>query len=331
MAIRTHRSRSTRMLKISATQRFHACEVCLKNEAFDAVDDVLASLHLKQRESKRLFANLTCPWCGSEIEQGSLVAAYTRSELAQIALRKKFDVLHARSLADFREFLINFPMLGAEHPFGRMLASSMRRAKKTILEPRFWQRATTPQTKPNFGPRTRPEILRANRFNQIGQVGWYLGCDNRTAMVEVLRAPKTGQPVCIANVHIREAVDVLDLRSVFYGNDGIGHWILRNVVDRRFISEPTSDTDDHRPQYRVPQFVADLARKRNFRGILYDSTRPAAYNNPEAFGYNLVLFDPIPAHAIDEDKVVKFGEGETDLSSLERWPILPQNAVSEAS
>jgi len=149
-------------------------------------------------------------------------------------------------------------------------------------------------------------------------------------MVEVLRAPKAGQPICIADVRILEAVDVLDLRFVFCGNDGIGHWILRNVVDRRFISEPTSDTDDHRPQYRVPQFVADLARKRNFRGILYDSTRPSAYNNPEAFGHNLVLFDPIPEHTIDDDRVLKFEEGETDLSSLERWQIHREHAVHEA-
>jgi hypothetical protein len=54
---------------------------------------------------------------------------------------------------------------------------------------------------------------------------------------------------------------VLDLRSVVWGEDPIRQWILRNVVDSRFISEPTSDLEDTRPEYRIPQFIADLARR----------------------------------------------------------------------
>jgi len=66
------------------------------------------------------------------------------------------------------------------------------------------------------------------------------------------------------------------------------------------------------PEYRVPQFVADLARRRGLRGILYDSTRPSAYNNPEAVGHNLVVFDPIPVNTIDAEAVFQFGEPDYD-------------------
>jgi RES domain len=92
----------------------------------------------------------------------------------------------------------------------------------------------------------------------------------------------------------------------------------------RFISEPTADIDDTRPEYRIPQFIADLARRSKFRGVLYDSTRPSAYNNPEAAGHNLVVFDPFPAHVVESEMIVEFGEADYDpLSGLERWPLRP--------
>jgi hypothetical protein len=124
----------------------------------------------------------------------------------------------------------------------------------------------------------------------------------------------TGYPI-----KVLAPIMVLDLRSVVWGEDPIRQWILRNVVDSRFISEPTSDLEDTRPEYRIPQFIADLARRRTFRGIKYDSTRPSAYNNPEAAGYNLVVFDHFPAHVIEHEATIEFGEPDYDPFSLERW------------
>jgi RES domain len=137
-----------------------------------------------------------------------------------------------------------------------------------------------------------------------------------------MQKPEPGQPVSIAKVKVIESVPVLDLRSVVWGEDPAQQWVLRNVVDNRFISEPTSDVEDTRPEYRVPQFIADLARKRRLRGILYDSTRPSAYNNPEAVGYNLVVFDPFPDHVIEENTVVAFDEPDYDPFSSEVWKLL---------
>jgi hypothetical protein len=232
-------------------------------------------------------------------------------------------VLYSAQLKDFREFLINYPMLGAAHPFGRLLSNVMKRAKKTTLEPSTWYRAAWYRDEPRFGPRAAHESTKGNRYNQIGQAAWYLGSDEKTAAVEVMREPKARQPVCVAKVRLLEPITVLDLRSVIWGEDPIRQWILRNVVDRRFISEPTSDIEDTRPEYRIPQFIADLARRRKFRGILYDSTRPSAYNNPEAAGHNLVIFDPFPAHAVESEITVEFGEPDYDPFSLERWRLRP--------
>jgi hypothetical protein len=203
-----------------------------------------------------------------------------------------------------------------------LLYDVIKRAKKTTLEPAVWYRATSTSTEPNFGPRLQIESTRANRYNQIGQASWYLAIDDKTAAVEKLRAPKSGEAVSIAKIRILEPLTLLDLRSVLWGEDPTHQWILRNVVARRFVSEPVGD-DETRPEYRVPQFVGDLARRNGFRGILYDSTRPSAYNNPEAFGYNLVLFDPFPVHTLESHAIQSFREGD----DLERYELLAASKV----
>lgn len=321
MAMGRKPSRLTRRLVLAAQERFHACEVCHQSEAFDSIEDALRPLRLRLGESRRLLRGLTCPNCASRISSGMLVVTPTPEQNLQARLSKKFDILYRGELQDFREFLIRYPMLGAEHKFGKLLSKAMKRAKRTVLEPAGWYRATRYTANPRFAPRAQHEATRANRYNQIGQVAWYVASDEKTAAVEVLREPQSGQRVCIARINLTESIFVLDLRSVIWGEDPTKQWILRNVVDLRFISEPASLDEVTRPEYRIPQFVADMARQRKLRGILYDSTRPSAYNNPEAVGHNLVLFDPIPAHIVISEKVVEFGEPDNDPFGLERWPL----------
>jgi RES domain len=328
MITRRRRSRLSRVLLDSACERFYACDVCDK-EAPIFIEEALAPLRLKQRELKRLLRHLTCPSCESPVRAGTFVVTPTTEQFRQARLSRKFDVLYSAQLKNFREFLINYPMLGAEHPFGRLLSKAMARAQTTVLEPSVWYRARKYARKPKFGPRPPVESTTAGRYNQIGQAAWYLGSDEKTVAVEVIREPEAKEKVCLAQIRLKEAIAVLDLRSVIWGEDPIRQWILRNVVDSRFISEPTGDIEDTRPEYRIPQFIADLARKRKFRGILYDSTRPSPHNNPEAVGHNLVVFDPMPSHCVGNQAVVKFGRfgnSDDDPFCPERWPL---QAVSD--
>jgi hypothetical protein len=100
-----------------------------------------------------------------------------------------------------------------------------------------------------------------------------------------------------SEIQILEPLAVLDLRVQLWRNESTSHWILRNVINRGLISQPIDDADESKPQYRLPQFI-DLGRENGAQGIVYNSSRPPAYNNPEAVGDNLVLFEPIPANCI---------------------------------
>jgi hypothetical protein len=250
------------------------------------------------------------------------VVASSDEQIRQSISYRKFDRLYRPAVEEFRSFLVDYPLLGSLHPFGRVLLRAIRRSKQTRIDSGIWFRATSQLDSPRFEPLCAQRVLRANRFNQIGQVAWYLGSDEKTAMVEVLREPRPGTPLCIAKIEILDILNVLDLRLAIWGEDPTGNWILRNVVDRRFISEPTEQGDESCPQYRVPQFVADLARRHGFRGILYDSSRPSAYNNPEAVGHNLVIFDHAPSYKIVSQRKVAFEEPNYDVFwYAERWPL----------
>ena len=318
------RSRLTRVLIESAQERFSACEVCWHSGTFDFADDVLAPLRLRKREAKRLFRALTCPSCDSTVNMSTRVVTRGERNLLYAFQAKRFAERYGSVLVEFRSLLIRYPMLGSVHPFAHVLVGAMRRARKTLLAPRIWYHSNPSFDGPALVPRCQEKATSAGRFHQIGQIALYLGDDNKTAAIEHkdLREPKPSILVRLVEVELLESVTVLDLRwGVSNQPDPAGHWILRNVVDRGFVSEPTDDSDKSCPQYRLPQYIGDLARQRGFRGILYDSTRPGAYNNPDALGHNLVLFHPIPSYAVHSDEVLEFAKPDYGPWSPERWSL----------
>jgi hypothetical protein len=57
-----------------------------------------------------------------------------------------------------------------------------------------------------------------------------------------------------------------------------------------------AENDKRLPQYRVPQYIADLLRARKIEGVLYTRTRDSGFRNPEAWGENLVMLSPELEH-----------------------------------
>ncbi len=312
------------MLIELAQERFRACEDCWRSDALDFVEDVLVPLRLRKLEAKRLFRSLTCPSCASTVDPLTRVVRLGERELRYAFQAKRFGERYGGALVEFRSLLIRYPMLGSAHPFAQVLVRAMKRVRKTLLAPRIWYHSNPSFDGPALVPRRQEKATSACRFNQIGQIALYVADDNKTAAIEHrdLREPKPVIPVRLVGVELRESLTVLDLRwGVSEQPDPAGHWVLRNVVDRGFVSEPTDDSDKSRPQYRLPQYIGDLARQRGFRGILYDSSRPGAYNNPDAFGHNLVLFHPIPSYVVHSDEVFEFAKPDYGPWSPERWSL----------
>ena len=122
---------------------FYGCEACSESDAFDLIEEAIAPLRLKGRESKRLLRTLTCPCCESRVSSGMLVATPTPEQLRQVRLSRKFDLVYGAEVEAFRKFLITYPMLGAEHPLGNLLSKAIRELGGQCSNPLF---GTVPHT-----------------------------------------------------------------------------------------------------------------------------------------------------------------------------------------
>jgi hypothetical protein len=98
------------------------------------------------------------------------------------------------------------------------------------------------------------------------------------------------QMIWIAKVRIQEPLKVLDLTIQVMGNIEQLPLVLNSLVYSGALSE--YGEDESLPQYRVPQFVADVLRRQRVDGILYTRRRDSGFPNPEACGTNLIVLRP---------------------------------------
>ena len=191
--------------------------------------------------------------------------------------------------ADFQKFLEETPALGLEHPVGRKLRTAIRHFPKSALAGRIWYRARKPKAGQVF---TRSSQLAApdpnkvsvgqGRFSAFGQSIWYLADEADHAVVEVLQRG-TGSAF-VMGWSVPPLDGVLDLVpselaapvlsstpilavAMMYGN------ALRQVPANR----------NRQPEYLIPQFVMNLAKRAGFQAIRNLSARH--------FGHNLQVFD----------------------------------------
>ena len=184
-------------------------------------------------------------------------------------------------LADFDRFLSQFPLLGLEHDAGRQIAEAIRNVRWRNLEPSHWFRGVeaegsrSPAPEEFFPPDPSRVAIPEQRFNHQGQRVFYLSDSVRGAALECKESGMSG--VWVQQFEVAAIQDVLDLSA--------------STTERCLARESAmfcGEVDDSiarpehlKPEYRVPRFVADCARRRGVRALLVPST---------VEGINLVIF-----------------------------------------
>jgi len=114
----------------------------------------------------------------------------------------------------------------------------------------------------------------------------------------------------IGRMSVTASVRVLDLRVSVLGESPIRSLLLEGLVHTGALRRPTAYEDKSLPQYRVPQYIADLVRRRGLAGIVYSSSRGLPLEFPAT---NLVLF--------------RVEDGMVNASSVGRyrWRALPES------
>jgi RES domain-containing protein len=183
-------------------------------------------------------------------------------------------------LPDFDRFLSEFPLLGLAHDAGRQIADAMRGLPRRRLELSNWFRgieaadSKRPEPKDFFPPDPARVAIPEQRFNHQGQRVFYLSDSLRGAALEC-KESATGA-IWVQEFAAAPMGDLIDLSS------GTGNSIVREAAIFCGDVDPNIARPEHlQPQYRVPRFVADCARRHGIRALLVPST---------VEGVNLVVF-----------------------------------------
>ncbi len=178
----------------------------------------------------------------------------------------------AESLADFDRFLSDLPLLGLDHAAGRQIADAIRESPRKRLEPSNWFRGLEAQDrrppKPEdfFPPEPAKVAIPEQRFNHQGQRVFYLSDSPRGAALE---CKESGTSVIWVQQFATAAIpDVLDLARTAGDRCIAGKAATYCGEVDHGVVRPEHLT----PQYRVPRFVADCARRYGVRALLVPST-----------------------------------------------------------
>ena len=245
---------------------------------------------------EEILADLNCPGCGDSL-----------SEYYEVGVKFDFEVAHERAvdranqkfgdrLWGFSVFLEKYPMLGANHPVGRLILDEIQSFPKARLERSTWFRARKIEDGRQLGvedlrlPDPGRVVIPSGRFNHLGQAHWYLASSKYTAAMEVI---DQGEAIAWMQRWIVDRLEpMLDL--VVFGPDD-----LEPVTDSRVeelpllatamifgghLNRDVDRTAGWRPEYFIPVYVADAAKHAGFKGIRFSSTR-------SCMDVNLVVFD----------------------------------------
>lgn len=325
MAIQSRRrGRRTRRLLEVAWKKFRACEKCSPRQSDDDLEDVIARLRLNRRERDRLERNLYCPNCGMQLSLFDRVAAYTQEQLQYIARSDYWNKKYVAEFDEFHEFLVRHPALGGLHQMGQRFAKAIKKAPTFRLEPATWYHACVPKEKPHcheedFLPRDpRKCEVGDGRFNHARQFAYYASNDPEFAATEPKKIKREmekfaisrrknasirkeeGVLVYVARIMLLTPITVLDLRHItLESKQGLPLPLLLEGMAHEGRANRAVQllTDKSYPQYRVPQYIADLVRWRMLDGIMFTSSREIPFK-PDVFGTNLVILNAEHAAAI---------------------------------
>ncbi len=247
-----------------------------------------------------VVCKLRCPKCDSQIEIPQDVGVKPQSEISHEQRIEKALNRHSRKLHEFAQSLKTTPYLGALHSTGKRIVQEIGAFTETSLTNENWFRArrvdspapmTTDDLRP---PDPKKHKISEGRFHHFGQACWYLADDSKTAAAE---ATSSGETLAWVQAwKIERLSKVLDLRPWQADDDRVSDHDGEPVdipllpvalIFGDHLSAKPDRESNWRPEYFVPRFVADAARRAGFSGILFQSTR--------FYGKNLVIFDPLAA------------------------------------
>jgi RES domain-containing protein len=253
----------------------------------DQIDmsDFLSEHEVPEKLWDAVAEKLRCDNCGTELDLSCEIGRKSNAEKAADEQWRQWHREYAPRLEGFVRWLEKHPYLGADHPLGRDFLAQIKEFPTVTYARKEWWRARrvegpTAFTTEEMGPPPLPPKSEG-RYNHHGQRVFYLASDKENAAAEALGEGES--LVWVQQFEILDRTKLLDLRVPFSHEDmGAIPLLLAGLAWSRAHMTSDDPKSEWKPQYFLPRFIADCARRHGFRGIVFDS--------PKHYGQNLVLF-----------------------------------------
>lgn len=260
-------------------------DIWIGGEPSNMTDLLAYDLGIPEEYWYEILSFITCSWCGTALDLTSDIGVPSITESKVESMWFDWKARYSKRLGEFFDFLERYPYLGIKHEIGAEIYETVASFPARNIEKRigFKARARAEpirSSKDMYPPNPARVKIPEGRFNHFGQRVFYLANSEEGAAKESLEEP--GE-VWLQKFRIEHATNILDLTvdpveepearrnlltfGLVYGGE------LRAWVERE---------KGWKPEYFVPRFIADCARKEGFNGIKYKSSR--------YYLENLVLF-----------------------------------------
>jgi hypothetical protein len=225
---------------------------------------------------EEVASQLQCNNCGAPLDSTSYVGVKSAAEREEEERREQcwtaWMLEYEPKLKDFIQSLSLYPYLGCDHPFGRHILEEIPRFPAITISDESWWRARKPEGAQRFSaidlyPPEAPSS--EGRYSHYGQQVFYLASTAEAAGREVL---KDNEGLFWAQkFRVRDIPQILDLyHYVDEQDDHVS--ILAFGLDHTDVHrEPANPRSPWKPQYFLPRFIADCARRNGYQGIQFQS------------------------------------------------------------
>lgn len=271
-----------------------------------ALDDLMEMVGVPEAYWKEVARSLDCPCCHRSHGLCEEVGYKGDVEVLYCELADAWCREYKAQFDEFHKYLEDFPQSGLNHEFGRRIYKQSSGFPTTGISQDIWYGARRivdgrePTPLDFYPPDHLRCVIREGRFDHPGRSVFYLAGNKYGAVTEIMREDETR--AWVQKFRIQGIVRILDLTHEEGWAEQDVALIAAGLMYVGAATPPVKQENGCKPEYLVPQFVADCVRAHGFEGISFKSARHYLDN------LLLFKFEPDNISPEGEPAIVKVGK-----------------------
>ena len=234
------------------------------------LEEVFDEFNVPEDLRDKVADNLHCDFCGTQLQRGDSVAYATPSETELNKKLGEWELKYKKEFKRFSKHIEKYPYLASVHPFATKIMESLKSMKKLTVSGEWYQSRNIKDgkqfsNKDMKNPNPKKHMISEGRYNHFGQSNLYLSDNNACSAFEIIDNQES--IVWIQKFELKEYPNILRL-SYDKGVEDLGlEIIMTGLLFSEELEKPVKKNYGWKPEYFVPRFIADAAKKEGFKGI----------------------------------------------------------------